>query len=63
MPNATPNKTAPPLLTAADKRLLEEMRARAEHPYAPVRRWQAKGLLTIIDKLRAAASGGMGVAS
>lgn len=62
MANATPNKTAPALLTAADKRLLEEMRARAEHPYARVRRWQAKGLLTIIDKLRAATQN-MGAAS
>lgn len=63
MTSPTPKKISPALLTQADKRLLEEMRARAEHPYAPVRRWQAAGLLHIIDKLRAATSGGMGVAS
>ena len=63
MASPTPKKTAPAMLTAADKRLLEEMRARAEHPYAPVRRWQAAGLLHIIDKLRAAAPQGMGAAS
>ena len=57
-----PKNIAPALLTAADKRLLEEMRARAEHPYARVRRWQATGLLTIIDTLRAATQN-MGAAS
>ncbi|WP_411330116.1 hypothetical protein [Desulfovibrio desulfuricans] len=63
MAKPTPKKAAPVLLTAADKRLLEEMRARAEHPYATVRRWQAAGLLHIIDKLRAAVPQNMGVAS
>lgn len=62
MPSPTSSKKAVSILTPADKRLLEEVRARAEHRYAPVRRWQADGLLTIIDKLRAATNG-MGVAS
>lgn len=63
MASPTSKNAAPALLTAADKRLLEEMCARAEHPYAPVRRWQAAGLLHIIDKLRAASPQSMGAAS
>ncbi|MFT4302701.1 MAG: hypothetical protein QM579_13225 [Desulfovibrio sp.] len=43
----------PNLFTPADRRLMEEVRARDEHPYARIRHWQARRLLTIIDKLAA----------
>ena len=43
----------PNLFTPADRRLMEEVRARDEHPYARIRHWQARRLLTIIDRLAA----------
>ena len=46
-------RLTPALLSPADRRLLDEVRARAAHPYARILPWQAARMLTIIDKFAA----------
>ena len=46
-------RLTPALLSPADRRLLDEVRARAAHPNARILPWQADRLLTIIDKFAA----------
>ena len=46
-------RLTPALLSPADRRLLDEVRARAAHAYARILPWQAARMLTIIDKFAA----------
>ena len=46
-------RLTPALLSPADRRLLDEVRAGAAHPYARILPWQAARMLTIIDKFAA----------
>lgn len=41
------------LLAPADRRVLEEVRARSEHPRAKVTPWQAARLVAIVDRMAA----------
>ena len=46
-------RLTPALFSPADRRLLDEVRARAAHPHARILPWQAARMLTIIDKFAA----------
>ena len=46
-------KLTPTLFSPADRRLLDEVRARAVNQHARILPWQAARLLTIIDKFAA----------
>ena len=46
-------KLIPTLFSPADRRLLDEVRARAANQHARILPWQAARLLTIIDKFAA----------
>lgn len=51
MNSHSPSRNLAMLLAPADLRLLDEVRARRQHPYAHVKRWQVARLLAIIDSL------------
>ena len=53
MSNRTPSRNLAMLLAPADRRVLEEVRARSEHPRAKVTPWQAARLVAIVDRMAA----------